>query len=332
MARSLAAILLLAAQGAVATLPIPTPNALAAVVAAATETDDGLLACVTAEALEAYCFDAYPDFTDLPAVTQAACLCCYSASNVADTYGSCADYISESSMRQYSTEYTVQSAVQEFCFSQGNVCGGALPTATATATSTSEFVPASTTTTTSRARATTSATTSASGSDDVEPEACTSAAYIVASCSQSVDDFTDLPARSQASCVCYSGSTYTTAFDDYVASCATYISTASPDIYTDYASLTTFCEDYTPAATTSSSPRSTSSPLAFGTTETTATRSSSSTSSSTSPTATTTVTVQAGGGSSATTTTAAAALAARDGPVGWAVNGLTFLLSFFFLI
>jgi len=94
MARlTLAAILL--AHGALANLDIPPINNLAIVIAAATTTDPGLLACVTAEAILDACF-AQPGFTDAPDASQASCLCCYSGTYLEPAYSSCASYISVS--------------------------------------------------------------------------------------------------------------------------------------------------------------------------------------------------------------------------------------------
>ena len=92
------------AQRAVMAVDIPA-NALGNIVAAATTTDPGLLACATAFDVISYCASAIPDFTAAPEATQAACLCCYSTTELDPVYSSCANYI-EDNYPGSSTEYS----------------------------------------------------------------------------------------------------------------------------------------------------------------------------------------------------------------------------------
>ena len=108
MARStLLSLLALAARGASAVdvAAIPHPQALALVVAAATTTDPGLMACATAEALADYCYSAGWLDATVPLQTEAACLCCYQGSYVANDFYSCASYIAASA-RTATAAYT----------------------------------------------------------------------------------------------------------------------------------------------------------------------------------------------------------------------------------
>ena len=114
MSRTLVAAALLA-QGALANLGIPQTNQLANIVAAATTTDPGLLACATAEAVISVCFDI-PNFTNAPEATIASCLCCLQNTYLASEYGSCASYIKTSASKfstEYSREYSQLSVSRE---------------------------------------------------------------------------------------------------------------------------------------------------------------------------------------------------------------------------
>ncbi len=63
------------------------------------------------------------------------------------------------------------------------------------------------------------------------PPGCTSAVSIIQSCQDSIDGFTTMDDRQAASCLCYAGGSYTTAFDDFLAECAAYVMTADPSDY-----------------------------------------------------------------------------------------------------
>lgn len=97
-------LLVLLVQGVCADFEIPVKNnALAKVVALATTTNPGLLACATAEVLLEGCYSALP--TTAPALQQAECFCCLSGDFVATIYSSCASYITASA-RAYTDEYS----------------------------------------------------------------------------------------------------------------------------------------------------------------------------------------------------------------------------------
>ncbi|KLU81962.1 hypothetical protein MAPG_01042 [Magnaporthiopsis poae ATCC 64411] len=131
--------------------------------------------------------------------------------------------------------------------------------------------------------------------------------------------FFDAPASSQASCVCYNtmGGTFTTAFDRYVSSCASYYKTASSSDYSVISSLSTFCSRQGAGAAQ--------------TTESNAWFAPDGATSTPSITGTTTVT-----SSSASSTSTSLALAARpvaaSGPVGWIASSWTFFVSLFVLV
>ncbi len=105
MARKFLPALFLAAHGAAALEANLHPQALAAVLAAATTTNPGLLACATAEGLIDGCYSAGIITSTVPFQTQAACLCCYQGTYVAPQYLSCESYIA-ASMRTETDAYT----------------------------------------------------------------------------------------------------------------------------------------------------------------------------------------------------------------------------------
>jgi len=181
-------------------------NVLADIIVGA-ESDVG--ACLAGQEVIGYCVDAIPNFTDDPAVTP--CLCCYSTTNIAPVYGSCASYIKTSATARSSAyegkrtpaargargahgaymarthHATVFTDVSKLCARQGvGLCTSTMtgphattlpglggPTATANATGTSR---------------------------PPLPTVCSPLASIVTSCSKKIPGFSTVPDVEAASC------------------------------------------------------------------------------------------------------------------------------------
>jgi hypothetical protein len=168
--------------------------------------------CAGFYSLESSCSYATTNFLNLSFDQQASCLC-YSSSqwvpSVFDGYfATCLSYLATASPAVYSA-----------------VVGTGMPTAPCAAVAT---------TTTSGTPATTNGTpTPVTTSFDANVLACSSLDLMESSCSQFTPSFTDLPFSVEASCLCYSGSTYAPSiFDRYWGSCLAYIQTADPSLYT----------------------------------------------------------------------------------------------------
>jgi len=203
--------------GAVLGDGLPGINVLADVVVAA-EAPPGITACAAAEEVIDYCVDAVSSFTDNPAATP--CICCYSTSNLAPVFGSCASYIKTSASSRTSAysrrltpspparcragpkraffvcspflSYVVFTGLSQLCLRNG---AGLCTSATIGPRPTTLFgVDASATGTGTGSRSTT-----ASGAGAL-PAGCSSLFSMATSCSRKIPGFTDLPDREAASC------------------------------------------------------------------------------------------------------------------------------------
>lgn len=169
---------------------------------------------------------------------QASCLCysggSWAPNNFDGAVLSCANYASTADP----TDYPSIAALEQFCTKQGDVVGGGGATATAKTT------PAPTATSTNGASTTPKPTTAASGTAVTTGPitACATVDAAITSCESATPGWTDLAGTQQASCICYSGSSWApNAFDDPVLSCANYLKTASPSDYSDVLSIENFC-------------------------------------------------------------------------------------------
>jgi hypothetical protein len=71
---------------------------------------------------------------------------------------------------------------------------------------------------------------------------CATVSQLLNSCASATRGFTDSAIESQAACLCYSSSAWLPDnFDDGVATCADYVSTAVPDDYSVISALGGFC-------------------------------------------------------------------------------------------
>ncbi len=182
-------------------LPTPTRAALPGIHALAAA-DPSLQACTTASEVVSYCNDIQPTGSAL-----ASCLCCYNGDGLMDpVYSSCENYI-VTSLPSDTEDYEVLTTLLSYCSAasaEGFDCGSVASTPT---------------------------TTGGGGGGAADKAACTSFASVYSSCSDSIDDFTDLPDAEAASCLCYKGGKYTTVFDDYLSSCGVWAKTGDPVDY-----------------------------------------------------------------------------------------------------
>jgi ribosomal protein S18 len=164
---------------------------------------------------------------------QASCICYSGSSWVPNNFDSavlaCANY----ALTADPTDYSSIAALESFCTKQGDVVGGG---------SAPKTTPAATTTAPTTAGSTSQTTTKASAVTTGPITACSSVDAAISSCEAATAGWIDLSGSQQASCICYSGTSWAPGnFDGAVLTCANYISTAVPTNYADISSLQNFC-------------------------------------------------------------------------------------------
>jgi hypothetical protein len=183
----------------------------------------GEVACEYVYEAISFCASVSPGFTNLPPASQAPCLC-YSSTvwepNFFDNYVfTCAEYVSTAVPADYSDFV----ALEGFCTSVGDVLSQPAST------------PAQTTPPPSQS------TAAAGGSLDNNP-ACSFLGAAISFCLSASPGFTTLAPSLQAPCLCYSSTSWDPSpFDNAVATCAGYASTAVPADYSDVVALEGFC-------------------------------------------------------------------------------------------
>ncbi|KAK3312418.1 hypothetical protein B0H66DRAFT_538706 [Apodospora peruviana] len=225
-------------------------NVVANVLAQATTTNEGLLACATADAILNSCYSAGSLEPTLPTATIANCLCCYQDVELDVVYLACASYV-------YYTEptavdaFSTASSLYEICDAAGTCRapgGAAQPTPppapppppppedpTTTIPPVVETPPAPPPDTTP-------------GLVSVPP-VCNSLVDFYNGCSSAIPGFSTAPVGELASCFCYDGSgSYNTDIQDLADGCAPWAKTADPSDYTLIEVLQTFCDVYGAAA------------------------------------------------------------------------------------
>jgi len=175
--------------------PVPTSNPVG------TGAAGGKLACASVSLYSSECAGTVQDFTDLPFPDQASCLC-YNAMTswipqaFDQYYASCWEYFASASPGGYaSITSAVGPITSDPCQKAGNVIA-----------------------TTDSGRA-----------------ACATVTSILPSqCAQKTPGFSSLPFAEQASCLCYSGTSWAPQqYDTALASCFNYVSTAAPSQYSE---------------------------------------------------------------------------------------------------
>jgi hypothetical protein len=178
--------------------------------------DPGSTSCDAWLSIEASCTAATPNFLSLAFTQEASCLC-YSGTvwqpTVYDNYfETCLSHLSTASPSEYSA-----------------IGGAALPTSPCAEAGN---VMLTTSRTASQSGAVTTPPASLSSAVNGNSAACSSWDAIEMSCSNKISSFTDLSFTDEASCLCYTSSTYAPfIFDGYWSQCLLYYSTASPTFY-----------------------------------------------------------------------------------------------------
>ncbi|CAG8959302.1 hypothetical protein HYFRA_00013072 [Hymenoscyphus fraxineus] len=190
-----------------------------------------------------YCSSVSPGWISAPEKTQATCLCYSSTSWIPSVFdssvSSCAQYVKTVDPQDYS----VIANLGGFCSSAGNVRGNNIATSTRTPTSPTAASTTTAPSSLSPSPAITPGPTTARPPLSAAP-GCSTVSRILGSCISLTKGFTDLPAHSQASCLCYTSSTYAPGnFDDNVQTCASFVSTATPTAYPVFSALQSFCGD-----------------------------------------------------------------------------------------
>jgi hypothetical protein len=185
-------------------------------------TPAGEIACEYVLDAISFCESVSPGFTTLPPSSQAPCLC-YSSTvwdpNFFDNYVfSCAEYASTAAPADYSDIV----ALDGFCSSVGNVL------------TQPASVPAQTTPLPTQS-------TAAGGNLDSNT-ACSFVLAALSFCISASPGFTTLAPSLQAPCLCYSSTSWDpNPFDNAMATCAEYASTAVPSDYSVISALEGFC-------------------------------------------------------------------------------------------
>lgn len=183
------------AHGTVALLDGKINNKAVAnvVAAAATTTNPGLQACVTADAITSACFGAVSLNPSIPIASVQDCLCCYSGVELDGLYLGCASYI-------YNTEstatdaFSVVTSLYDICSLAGTcnaIGGGSTPTPPP---------PPPNPTTPKTAPPVNEPTPTAPGPAATAPALCTSLAVVYSACSQAIPGFTSAPVSEIANC------------------------------------------------------------------------------------------------------------------------------------
>jgi len=191
------------------------------VVAAAAVTDAEISACASADVVLSACVaSGYLD-DGAPTASAKSCLCCYKGLTLIDEYSSCSTYISKSFPTETAAFATI-SLLYGIC-ETGTCAAGATPAST---------------------RATTTPTVT-------PPAGCTSFVSVYESCTSKVPGGA---VTKMADCLCYDlVGKYNTKFDDYANSCAPFAKTAVPTEYSIISALGSFCKEFPPSSTHSTS-------------------------------------------------------------------------------
>lgn len=184
-----------------------------------------------------FCSSVSPGWISMAPSRQATCLC-YSSTSWAPTLfdgaaSTCASYAKTADP----ADYSVISELQGFCSSVGNVKPASISVSTTRLSASSAFQS------TSVGSASSPLITSApkTSSTTLNP-GCSTVDFALSYCSSVSPGFLSMDVSEQAPCLCYSSSSFNPAFfDSAVQTCANYVSTAAPDLYTDISALEKFC-------------------------------------------------------------------------------------------
>lgn len=218
----------------------------------APQADDlGAEICSDITALFSICNSATPGIFSSATTDIAGCLC-YSSTVWAPTIfdsavSSCAVYASTALP---ASDYSIASAFEGFCTSVGDYQKNANPGSSPTSNvpTTASPTPGGTLSPSPTPAATTpTAKPSASGSvgssvDILTNSACSYVDFALSFCNSATPGFSTMDVSKQAPCLCYSSTKWSpNGFDGPVKTCADYVLTADPSIYSDFTSVEGFC-------------------------------------------------------------------------------------------
>ncbi|KAM7198570.1 hypothetical protein V8F20_006100 [Naviculisporaceae sp. PSN 640] len=226
-------------------------HAVATVIAAATTTDEGLLACATADAITSSCYFAGSFDLTVPIQTIQQCLCCYSSIELDEIYLSCASYIAYS--EPTATEaFSIATSLYDICDLSGSCPvigaggggggGGTLPP---DPTSPDPITPTPT------PPAPEPQPTVPPAPEITAPALCTSLASVWQACSKAIPGFSTAPVSELVDCFCYDKQgSYNTDVQDYADGCESWAKTSATSDYEVVTILQTFCDVYAAAIPT----------------------------------------------------------------------------------
>ncbi|KAI5459783.1 hypothetical protein BGZ63DRAFT_425739 [Mariannaea sp. PMI_226] len=177
----------------------------------------------TCSAVAAYVDECIPAIsgttTALDASSLLSCACCVSATPIHTLYSECSSYLVHEGGTSFRDTYSAYSELYQAC-GRENYCAQGTNTPTTTAYDTKSYAPA-----------------------------CSKMVDIYTSCTKKVDNFTDLPNRKQAGCLCChtEGHTahWTNALDNYARTCAAWAKTGDETAFRAARLLATLCDNYT---------------------------------------------------------------------------------------
>ncbi|KAK4214416.1 hypothetical protein QBC37DRAFT_155432 [Rhypophila decipiens] len=221
-------------------------HAVANVIAAATTTDAGLMACATADAITSSCYVAGSFDLDVPVETIQQCLCCYSSVELDEIYLSCASYIAYSEPG-LTEAFSIATSLYDICDLTGtcpviDLGDPAPPPPDPTTPTTTPPSPPPPPETPPPAEPT---PTAPPPPEVTGPVVCTSLAIVFQACSSAIPGFASAPVSELADCFCYDNTgKYNTDVQDWADGCEPWAKTAAPSDLEVIQVFQTFCDVY----------------------------------------------------------------------------------------
>ncbi|KAK7420084.1 hypothetical protein QQX98_002946 [Neonectria punicea] len=178
------------------------------------------------------------------------CACCVSRTAIYPLYSACSSYLSDEGGSSYSSAYTAYGDLYSICGMSADCSGGSGATATeesSTAEETSSEETSSDEPTSTEEISDDSTITGTA--EQTYATACEDMIGLFTSCTNKIEDFTDLPFREQASCYCCrtrNGQlTWTDQLDEFATTCRDWAKTGEPETaYSVAKTFATFCENF----------------------------------------------------------------------------------------
>ncbi|KAK7421000.1 hypothetical protein QQZ08_010174 [Neonectria magnoliae] len=187
------------------------------------------------------------------------CACCASKTAIYPLYSACSSYLSDEGGFSYSSAYTAYGNLYSICGISADCSGGSGATATEKSSTVEETSSEETSSEETSSEETSSdEPTSTEESNDstitgtaeqTYATACEDMIGLFTSCTNKIEDFTDLPFREQASCYCCrtrNGQlTWTDQLDEFATTCRDWAKTGEPETAFSVAkTFATFCENF----------------------------------------------------------------------------------------